>query len=341
MPGKNIAIDLGTSSIKVFVRGKGIVMCLANAISFDAYTDEVIAVGDEAKAMLERMPSTVEVEMPIKSGVIANFSVMKQILTEVIEKLCRYEIFKPSVIISAPSSCTALEKKTIIDVVCCAGAGKVSVIEEPVASALGCALDIDKPYGVMVIDIGAGTSDIAVITMGTVAYSSSLKVAGDDMDEAIIQYIKREKNIVIGHSTAEKIKKTVGCVFKGEEQIEMSANGKDFITGMPVMFNVTSDEIYAALSDTITTIIEQTRQVLEQIPPEMYTDICNDGIILTGGCAKLRGIANAFVDKFGIKVTVAADCENTAAKGAGYALKNIGEFEDNGYIYKIKENMAI
>lgn len=340
MPGKDIAIDLGTSTVKVFVKGKGIVMSFANAVSFDSYTDEVIAIGDEAMKMKGKMPSTVELETPIKSGVIADFSVMRLILQHVIDKICARELFKPGVIISAPSSCTALEKKTIIDVVCAAGAGKVSVIEEPIASALGCAMNIERPYGILVIDIGAGTSDIAVITMGSVAFSSSLKIAGDDMDEAIIQFVKKEKNIIIGTATAQKIKHTVGCASKMDEQLEMSVSGKDFVTGMPVVFTVNSDEICAALSDTVKTIIEETKAVLEQIPAQMFSDICQDGIVLTGGCAKLHNIANAFADRFGLKTTVAADCENTAAKGAGYALKKLAEFDDNGYIYKIKENMS-
>ena len=315
-------------------------MSFANAVSFDSYSEDVIAIGDEAIKMRGKMPSTVELETPIKSGVIADFSIMRLILEHVINKICAHELFKPGVIISAPSSCTALEKKTIIDVVCAAGAGKVSVIEEPIASALGCAMNIERPYGLLVIDIGAGTSDIAVITMGSVAFSSSLKTAGDDMDEAIIQYVKREKNIVIGTITAQKIKKTVGCATKMSEQLEMSVSGKDFVTGMPVMFTVTSDEICDALSDTVNAIIDETKAVLEQIPAQMYTDICQDGIVLTGGCAKLHNIANAFADRFGLKVTVAADCENTAAKGAGYALKKFSEYEDNGYIYKIKENLS-
>lgn len=339
MPGLNIAVDLGSGSIKVYIQGRGIVYCQANAVAYDAYTDEVIAIGNSAKEMLEKTPETIDLVLPIKSGVIADFSSMKHILSNIIEKVCRWRIFKPNVIISAPSGCTALEKKTIIDVVCAAGAGKVSVIDEPVASALGCAMNISRPYGVMVIDIGAGTSDIAVITMGCVAYSTSLKIAGDDMNEAICQYIKREKDIVIGYHTAEEIKKTVGCAVETEEEFEMSVNGKDFVTSMPVMFSVTSKEICAALSDCVKAIINETRNVLEEIPYEMYSDICNDGIILTGGSAKLKGLDIAFRNKFNIPVTVAADSEHTAAKGAGYALKDLAAYEDNGYVFKIKQQL--
>ncbi len=337
MPGKKIAIDLGTNTIKAYIKGKGVVLCQANAIGYDAYTDEVTAIGDSAKEMRSRLPSTIELEMPIKSGVIADFSVMKEILTYTIEKLCKKEIFKPSIIVSAPSSCTELEKKTIIDVCCASGAGKVCVIEETVASALGCAINIKKPYGVMVIDIGAGTSDISVITMGTVAFSSSVKTAGNDFDEAICQYVKREKNILIGKPTAEKIKKTIGCVAVVDEEMEMSVGGKDFTTGMPVSFTLTSTEISEALADCTEQILLETGSVFEQLPPEMFTDICNDGIILTGGSSKLRNLDKAFSERFKIKTVVAQDGEHSAVKGAGYALRKIEKMEDNGYIYKLKE----
>lgn len=338
MPGKDIAIDLGTSSIKVYIKGRGIVMHQANAICYDSYTDEVVAIGDSAWNMLEKEPQMLEVVRPIRSGVIADFSVMQEILKSVIEYVCKNQIFKPNIIISAPSSCTALQKKTIIEVACAAGAGKVSVIAEPVASALGCAKQIERPYGTMVIDIGAGTTDIAVITMGTVLYSSSLRLGGNDFDEAILNFIKKEKNVLIGMSTAEKIKKTTGISVKENEELEMSAYGKDFVSGMPIMFNVTSADISIALSDCLKTIENEVKSVFEQTPPELHADICTDGILLTGGCARIRGIDKYFSNKFGVKVTAVADSEHMAVKGAGYALKNLRQLEDNGYIYKMKEN---
>ncbi|MCM1364283.1 MAG: rod shape-determining protein [Faecalibacterium sp.] len=337
MLAMDVGIDLGTSHIKVYIKGKGIVLSEANAISYDSYTDEMIAIGNSAKSMLERTPETIELVMPIKSGVIADFSVMQEILKYIIDKICRYHIFRPNVIIGVPSSCTALEKKAVIDAACSSGAGKVSIIDDPVASALGAGVTIDNPHGVMVVDMGAGTSDIAVMTMGTVAVSTSLKVAGDNMNEAICQYLKRERDIIIGIPTAEKIKRTVGCASLDDEELEMAANGKDYITGMPVMFTVTSSEIYLALRESIEVIMEEMRNVLEQTPPEMYSDICHEGIVLTGGASKLRGIDKAMSERFKIKVTVAADGENCAAKGAGYALKDMKTLEDNGYLFKIRE----
>lgn len=340
MAGTDIGIDLGTGSVTVYVRGKGVVLSQATAISYDTYTDEVVAVGDSAKRMLERMPETVSLTLPIRGGVISDFSAAKQILSLVIEKICKRRVLKPNIIISTPSSVTELQKKSVIDAACAAGAGKAAVIDEPVASAVGAGLDIDNPRGKMVVDIGAGTSDIAVITMGQAAYCSSLRVAGDDMDEAVCQYLKKERDIVIGRPTAEKIKKTVGCASDGEEEIEMAANGKNYVSGMPVMFTVTSKEVREATNECVESILEEMRNVMEALPPELYSDICYEGILLTGGGSRLRGLEQRVAERFGIDVNCSADPENCAAKGAGIALERIGEFEDRGLIFKIKENQS-
>lgn len=337
MPGKDIAIDLGTSKIKVYVKGKGIVLSEANAVAYETGTNEIIAMGDSAKAMIDKEPDTIETVCPVKNGIISEFSVMKQILECAVEKVCRKEIWKPDIIISCPAGCTDLQKKSIIDVAVIAGAGKVYVLESPIASALGCAKDIEKPYGVMVIDIGAGTTDIAIITMNTVAYYSSLPIGGDNMDEALRQYIRKEKDILIGKQTAEKIRLTAGCIYGDSEEVEYTSGGKDFVTGMPVTFTVTSTEIKAALSDVLSLILREIKQVLEEVPPELQADIYTEGIILTGGCANLRGFKEAVKDKTGVEVIIAEDAHNTCVKGAGYALKNMKNLEDNGYVFKMKE----
>lgn len=339
MPGLDVGIDLGTSRTTVYIKGKGIVMSESTAISYDAYTDEVIAVGNSAGEMLERMPDTVELSMPIKNGVIADFSVVQQLLTMIIEKICKNRIFKPNIIISTPGGITALQKKTIIDVACASGAGKVALIDEPVAAALGAGITIENPRGTMIVDIGAGTSDIAVITMGTIAVSSTFPVAGDSMDEAICQYLKRERDIVIGTPTARKIKHTVGCASLSGEEIEMAANGKDYITGLPVMFSVTSSEIYLAMRECIESIMEEMRRVLEETPPELYSDICHEGIYLTGGVCALRGLDEAIKERFKIRVHVTQDGEHCAAKGAGYALKDMASLEDKGLLFKMNEKL--
>ncbi len=336
---KNIGIDLGTEKITAFVEGRGIVFSQANAIAYDIFNNETYAIGDAAGEMTEKTPEALTVRKPITGGVISDFSVMTEILTFFMKKLCKKSVFRPNVIISAPSCITNLERKTVIEAVCVAGAGKASVIDEPVVSALGAGLSIEHPHGTMVIDLGAGTTDIAVITMGTVAYAASIKTAGDTMDEAVQQYIKREKNINIGLTTAKKIKHTVGCAFKRSEEIEMEATGKNYITGMPEIFTVSSTEIYEALKDQINLIFESIVDVMEQVPPELYSDICHEGILLTGGVARLPGLDKEFSARLGIKVRCAVDPEHCAAKGAGYILKNMKSLEDHGYNFRMKESL--
>lgn len=338
MAGYNIGIDLGTGNIKAFVSGRGIVVSEDNAICYDAYNDEFVAMGNAAGEMFGKAPECYVLKRPISGGVISDFTVMAEILSRFLTKICKNSIFRPNVLISAPSCNTSLEKKTVIEAACAAGAGKVHLIDEPVVSALGAGLSIDYPKGVMVIDIGAGTTDIAVITMATVAYAASIKTAGDSMDEAICQYLKKNRDIVIGKATAKKIKHTIGCAFKREEEFEIICTGKDFVTGMPKNFNVNSGEICEALSECTKAIFDGVMDVLEQTPPELYTDICNEGIILTGAGAKLYGIDKYLRVKLGIDVRVAADPEYCAAKGAGFVLKNMKKLEDNGYSFRLREN---
>ncbi len=337
MPGMNIGIDLGTSTVTAFASGKGIVLSEATAISYDGFSGDIIAIGNSAMDMTEKAPDSIVPVRPIKSGVISDFSATVEILRAVMEKMCRNQIFRPNVVVNAPSCVTSPDRKAIVEACCAGGAGKVTVLSEPVLSALGIGLSIEHPHGVMVIDLGAGTTDIAVITMGTVAYATSLKVAGDDMDESILQYVRREKEIDIGLLSAKKIKHTVGCAFRRSEEIEMSVTGKEHISGMPKMFSISSNEVYEALKDHIRAILNGIQDVLEQTPPELYSDICNEGITLTGGLSKLPGLDKVLSKKLGIKVTKAADPEHSAAKGAGFVLKNMKAMEDHGYSFRAKE----
>ena len=243
MPGLNIGIDLGTSTVTAYAEGKGIVLSEATAISYDSFSGDIIAIGNSAMDMTEKAPDSIVPVRPIKSGVISDFSATVEILRAIMEKACRNQIFRPNVVVNAPSCVTSPDRKAIVEACCAGGAGKVTVLSEPVLSALGIGLSIEHPHGVMVIDLGAGTTDIAVITMGTVAYATSLKVAGDDMDESIVQYVRREKDIDIGLFSAKKIKHTVGCAFRRSEEIEMSVTGKDHLSGMPKMFSISSNEV--------------------------------------------------------------------------------------------------
>jgi rod shape-determining protein MreB len=339
MPGRNIAIDLGTNSVTAFVQGKGIVFSESTAICYDAYDNEIICVGNKAGEMFEKAPESLILKKPVVDGIIYDFSATTQILAHFIEKLCKNSIFRPKVIISAPSGVTALEKKAIVEAACSAGAGKVYVIDEPIISALGAGLTVDNPHGVMVLDLGAGSADVAVITMGTVAYCCSLRTGGDTMDEAIQQYVRKNKDIDIGLPMAKKIKHTVGCAYKRSEELEMFSVGKDHVTGMPKTFEISSNEVYEALKDSIDEIFKGIVSVLEQVPPELYSDICSEGILLTGGLAKLPGMDKELSKRLTIKVTRAADPEHCAAKGAGYMLKNMRQLEDHGYYFRSKETI--
>ena len=337
MPGLNIAIDLGTSTTTAFVQGKGIVLSESTAICYDAYDDEIVCVGNTAGEMFEKTPESLILKKPIVYGSIYDFSSTVEIISHYINQLCKNNIFRPNVIISAPSGVNSLDKKAIVEAACSAGAGKVYVIDEPVISALGAGLTIDNPHGVMVLDLGAGSADIAVITMGTVAYCRSLRIGGDSMDEAILQYVKKNKDTDIGLSTAKKIKHTVGCAHKRSEELVMFCVGKDYITGMPKTFEISSNEVYEALKDIISEIFRGIVDVLEQVPPELYSDICTEGILLTGGLAKLPGIDTELSERLTIKVTRAVDPEHCAAKGAGFMLKNMKKLEDHGYYFRSKE----
>lgn len=338
MAGYNIGIDLGTGNIKAFVSGRGIVLSEDNAICYDAHSNEFVAMGNDAGAMFGKAPESYVLKRPVSGGVISDFTVQAEILSRFLTKICKNSIFRPNVLISAPSCNTRLEKKTVIEAACAAGAGKVHLIDEPVVSALGAGLSIDYPHGVMVIDIGEGTTDIAVITMSTVAYAVSLKIAGGTMTEAICQHIKKEKNILIGKQTAQKIKHSIGCAVKRDEEFELICTGKHMITGMPRNFSVNSGEICDAISDCTKAIFDGIMDVLEQTPPELYSDICNEGIILTGGGAKLYGLSKYLSERLNIKVRVAADPEHCAAKGAGFILKNIKKLEDSGYSFRLRES---
>lgn len=339
MAGYNIAIDLGTGFITAFVAGRGIVYKEANAATLDKNTGEIVAFGNSAYEMLEKTPDTLECVLPIQSGVISRFNVMSSVTERIITKICKSSIFRPNIIVNTPVGLTLPEKRALISMLSSGCAGKVSLIETPIACALGAGIKIDEPHGVMVVDIGAGTTDISVITMKTPAYFKTLRFGGNDLNEAICQYIKKERGYDIGVHTAEKIKRTVGCAQKPEEELELSVAGKEHITGIPLLFTVTSSEIYSALKDSVKLIAAGILEVLEESLPELYSDICTEGIVLTGGSAKLRGLDLALTDMLKMPVRLSADSENCAAKGAGCALRNLKEYEDLGFVFRIREDI--
>ena len=336
MPVKNVGIDLGTANVTAFVEGKGIVLHEKNAAAFDTRTRELLLAGDEAYALLDRAPDTLELRRPIQNGVISDFSVMQKILSLTIEAVCGKSVFRPNVVITVPSGVTALEKRTILKVAIQSGAGKVCLLDATIAAALGAGIGIDKPHGVMMVDVGAGTADAALITMGTVAYATALRTAGDAMDEAIQSYLRWERGFLVGRPTAERVKKILGCAVPRDEEVELLVNGKNAVTGAPESVTVTSTEISEALREPVTALIDGILAVLEQAPPELYSDVCSEGITLTGGGSLLCGLPDAIETRLKIKARTVFDGEHCAAKGAGCALKQMRVLEDHGYLFRLK-----
>ncbi len=340
MLGINIGIDLGTTTTIIYVQGKGIVLSEPSVAACDAKTGKMLATGNKAYDMLGRNPDSVRVVRPMKDGVVSDFTVIQSMLIYYIQKICGNKIFKPNVILCTPSSVTELEKRTILDLATASGAGRACLIEEPLAAAIGAGLDISHPCGTLVVDIGGGTTDIAVITMGSIAISKSIKVAGNALDEAIIRHMRRERNLLIGEVTAEDIKKRIGCSYLRDEELAVGVKGKNYITGMPAFFEISSTEVYLAMREQIETVGDAVHSVLEITPPEMAADIADRGIYVTGGGALLRGVDIMINRKTGIATTVADDPVNCVAKGIGKALKDINILYDNGYIFKTREEIT-
>ncbi|NLL63938.1 MAG: rod shape-determining protein [Ruminococcaceae bacterium] len=340
MLGINIGIDLGTTSVIAYVEGKGIVLSEPAIVAYRRTTGRIIALGKAAYKMLGREPDSVEVVQPMRDGVVSDFDVTEQMLRYYIKKICGNKIFKPNIIVSMPGTVTNLEKRTILDVITASGASRVCLIEEPLAAAIGAGIDIVHPNGVMVVDIGGGTTDIAVITMGTMATASSIKLAGNVLNEDIIRYLSRERDIIIGELTAEEIKKKIGCAYLRDEEIGIFAKGKDYYTGMPIDFEITSNEVYLAMRKHINMILEAIRDVFERTPPELVSDIINEGIVLTGGTAQLFGLDTAIEKLTGIRTIVAKDPLNCVANGIGKVIGDMFFLSEYGYLFKSRQDIG-
>ncbi|MDO4282012.1 MAG: rod shape-determining protein MreB [Clostridia bacterium] len=334
--GQDIGIDLGTATILVYVKGKGIVLREPSVVAIDKHTNEVLAVGQEARKMLGRTPGNIIALRPLKDGVISDYTITEKMLKYFINKVCGKFIFSPRIMICVPSRITEVEKKAVIDAANHAGARKVYLIEEPIAAAIGAGIDIGKPYGSMIVDIGGGTADIAVISLGGSVRSTSLKVAGDKFDEAIIKYIKKNRNIIIGERTAEDIKINVGCMYPKTVTERMAVKGRDLTSGLPVEFEVTSEEIYEALRECAEKILEGVHSVLEETPPELAADISERGIYITGGGGLVDGLDKLIEERTGISVMIAEDAQSCVAIGTGKALNHI-ELLETGNAVKIKK----
>ncbi len=336
MFGQDIGIDLGTATILVYVKGKGIVLREPSVVAIDKDTREVLAVGQEARKMLGRTPGNIIAIRPLKDGVISDYTITEKMLKYFIGKVCGRFVLAPRIMVCVPSCVTEVEKKAVIDAATHAGARRVYLIEEPIAAAIGAGIDIGKPYGSMILDIGGGTADIAVISLGGAVRSKSLKVAGDSFDEAIVKYIKRSRNLIIGERTAEDIKITVGCMYPKPVVERMSIKGRDLTTGLPKELEVTSEEIYEALKPCAEKIVEGVHAVLEETPPELSADVSERGIYITGGGGLVDGLDKLIEEKIGIPVMIATDAQSCVAIGTGKALNHI-ELLETGNAVKIKK----
>ena len=320
--GKAIGIDLGTATILVHVKGKGIVLKEPSVVALDKTTNEVVAVGQEARRMLGRTPGNIVAIRPLKDGVISDYTVTEKMLKYFIHKVCGTFVFSPTLMVCIPSGVTEVEKKAVVDASVQAGAGKVYLIEEPIAAAIGAGIDISKACGSMVVDMGGGTTDIAVISLGGAVVSDSIKVAGDKFDEAIVKYIKRTYNVVIGEKAAEELKINIGSVFPRTQKLEMDVRGRDIGSGLPVNLTVNSDDILEALYEPAMQVIEAVFGVLERTPPELSADISDRGIYMTGGGCLVYGLDKLIEEKTGIPVMIAEESVSCVAIGTGKALED-------------------
>ena len=321
---QDIGIDLGTANVLIYVQGKGIVLNEPSVVAIDTQTNKILAVGSEAYRMVGRTPSNIRAIRPLKNGVISDFDVTEEMLAYFIGKLSvKGFMSKPNIMICAPTNITEIERKAIIQAAEQSGGGKVYLEYEPKVAAIGAGLDIFKPRGSMVIDMGGGTSDIAILSLGDIVSSRSIRIAGDKLNNDIAAYIKDKHGLVIGEHTAENIKMKIGTALKVEKPAEMDVRGRDVASGMPKQITVNENEIEEAIHDTLEQILAATINVLETVPPELASDIIDRGVMLTGGTALLKGIDKLFSDRLKVPVVVSQSPLDNVAKGAGEMLERM------------------
>ncbi len=327
---QDIGIDLGTASVLVYVKNKGIVLNEPSVLAMDVETGRILAVGEEARRMLGRTPERIAAIRPLRDGVISDYDVTERMLRYFVKKVVGQRlIFRPRVVVCVPAGVTEVERRSVIDATIDAGARDTYLIEEPLAAAIGAGMDIAKPYGSMVVDIGGGTTDVAVISLSSLVVAETIKVAGDKFDDAIMRHMRRRHNLLIGERTAEEIKKNVGCAFPRRETIYMEVTGRNLLNGLPNTVSVGSDEMIDALEEPLASIIEAICLVLERTPPELASDISQRGIVMTGGGALLYGLDRLISEHTKVPCYVAEDAISCVAIGTGRALESIDVFSDN------------
>ncbi|MCL5069850.1 MAG: rod shape-determining protein [Actinobacteria bacterium] len=326
--GRDMGIDLGTANTLVFVKNKGIVLNEPSIVAIDKDNKKILAVGMEAKKMVGRTPGNIVAIRPLKDGVIADFDTTERMLRYFIQKVHKnMAIARPRIVICVPSGITAVEKKAVVEATEQAGARAAYIIEEPLAAAIGSDLPIDEPTGSMVVDIGGGTSEVAVISLGGIVAYQSLRIGGDEMDEAIIYYLKKENNLLVGESTAEKIKMEIGSAFPLENEEKMEVNGRDLVAGLPKTIIITSQQVRAALEKTLSDIINSIVEVLDDTPPELASDIMKRGIVLSGGGALLKGLSERISRETHCPVYLAPDPLASVALGAGKCVEDFSSLK--------------
>ena len=324
MFSNDMGIDLGTATTLVYVKGAGIVLCEPSVVAIRRGSSEVLAVGEEAKRMLGRTPGSILAIRPMKDGVIADFEITEQMLRYFIKKVHNRKVLvRPRMVIAIPSGITEVEKRAVKDSAEHAGASEVYLVEEPIAAAIGVGLPIHEPAGNMIIDIGGGTTEIAVISLADIVFAKSIRIGGDELDDAVIQHLKKTYNLMIGERSAEEIKIKIGSAYPLEEEMTLEVRGRDLVAGLPKMVTVTSEEIREALFEPIAQIVESVRITLEKTPPELAADLIERGIVLAGGGALLRGLDKLLSEETGLPVHVANDPITAVALGTGIVLSEM------------------
>lgn len=327
MASSDIGIDLGTASVLVYVKGKGVVLKEPSVVAFDRDSNRIKAIGEEARLMLGRTPGNIIAVRPLRHGVISNYDITEKMLKYFIQKAVGKSFFgrRPRISVCVPSGVTEVEKRAVEDATYQAGARDVFIIEEPVAAAIGAGIDISRPCGNMIVDIGGGTADIAVISLDGVVVSESIKVAGDDFDDAIVKFLRKRHNLLIGERTAEEIKINIGTCYKRPENITMDVRGRNLVTGLPKTVTISSDETEEALREVTSQIVDAVHAVLERTPPELAADIADRGIVLTGGGALLHGLEDLIEENTGITTMTAEEPLTAVAIGTGKYIEFLSE----------------
>jgi len=327
----DIGVDLGTANILIYIKGKGVVLQEPSVVAMDRDSGRILAIGEEARRMMGRTPGNIVAVRPLREGVIADYDATENMLKYYIQKVVgKNYFFKPRIMICIPSGVTSVEKRAVLEAAVQAGASKTYLIEEPLAAALGAGLDITEPCGAMVVDIGGGTTDVAILSLNDIVVNAAIRVGGDNFDEALVRYIKKEYNVLIGERTAESIKMTIGTVLpKGGRSESMEVKGRDLVTGLPKTLRITSEETRGAMAEMVALIVQCIKTVLEKTPPELASDIIDRGIVMTGGGSLLNGLDKLINLETGIPTCLAEDPLSCVALGTGKALESLEYLQDS------------